>query len=246
MPGNKVTKMPSGTTLFQQMKPLAITAAVIFLALPIIYVGIEYTTSLAFIESYSYIKNHTSDLGIPYAYTDPLTNLQTYSYKAQLMRLNFVVNGFLYYIGHTVLLQATTPLTGGRYNLPRAAVSVIYCLGIVLVAAVPGGPGEKQDGKAVWHVVGAAMAIVGANVNIILAGLAAPSTTQPVYRGLCLLLGTVGSVGLAIFVARHGGGMQGFWQRSSIYPNHVWKFLTGIHLVYLLMQSKTADAIKRE
>ncbi|EME42654.1 hypothetical protein DOTSEDRAFT_54955 [Dothistroma septosporum NZE10] len=250
MSAPNTTRISTQVTLSRQDKPLAITAAAIFLLLPIIYLSIEYYAALSYIPYYSYLKNHTSDLGIPYAFINPMTGAQIYSYQAQLMRLNFVLNGFLYYIGHTVLLQATTSLTGGKYNIPRAIVSVVYCIGIVLVAAVPAGPGEKKDGYAIWHNLGAFLAIGGANANILLAGLAAPSTRQPVYRGLCLLLGTLGSAGLAIFliifIAKNGSGMSGFWQRSSIYPNQLWEFITGLHLMYLLKQTPSMGMSKRE
>lgn len=219
----------------------ALLAIIIYLATPTIYFGIEWYSSKMFVPYYSYISRFTSDLGIPYAYDDPETGHLINSWRAVMMNLNFAANGFLFLAGQICLLRATGQKT---YSTARIIVAVLYCIGIILVAVVAGGPKEHESGSVVWHGVGAGLAIFGGNINSILAAYATPSKTRPVYRTGSLLLGTGGLCGLGIFFLFNKGGMKGFWQRSSIYPTQLWEYFTAFSLIYELWQQD--DSVKTD
>lgn len=217
----------------QFRRPAAILAVIIYLALPTIYFSVEWYASRLFVPYYSYFTRFTSELGIPYAYTDPETGHFTNSWRAVQMNLNFVVAGLLFLAGQICLQQATGPT---KFSTSRMIIAVLYCIGIILVAVVPGGPKERESGNVRWHGLGATLAIVGGNVNSILIGLATPSSAKPVYRASCLALGTAGLAGLFMFFMAKQWGMKGLWQRSSIYPTLFWEYLTAGSLIYELLR----------
>lgn len=122
------------------------------------------------------------------------------------MNLSFAANGLLFLAGNIFLLQAS-----GQKNLTTARLvnAVLYCIGIILVGAVAGGPKEHECGSVIWHVVGASLAIIGANANSLLAGFASPADHKPVYRTISLFLGVAGLSALGIFLLLGNEGHEG-------------------------------------
>ncbi|KAK4497987.1 hypothetical protein PRZ48_010643 [Zasmidium cellare] len=216
-------------------------AILIWLTAPTLYLGIERYASRMFSPYYSYLHRFTSDLGIPYAYNDPDSGHLNNSWRAVQMNLNFAVNGFLFLVGQIFLLRAT----GQKgFFTARVVIAVLYCIGVILVAAVPGGPKEHESGNVRWHSIGAILAICGGNINSLLAGFATPADSKPVYRRICLLLGTIGIFGPGLYPVLGSWEFKGFWQRMSIYPTQAWEYSTAVSLIFELLQ--TGRSVKKD
>ncbi|KAF2173645.1 hypothetical protein M409DRAFT_48590 [Zasmidium cellare ATCC 36951] len=223
-------------------KPAAILAIIIWLAAPTIYLSVEWYVSRMFSPHYSYLHRFTSDLAIPYAYYDPKTGHLTNSWRAPMMNLNFAVHGFLFLAGQISLLRATGER---KLSTARLVIAVVYCIGILLVAAVPGGPREHENGRMMWHGLGAVCAIFGGNINSLLAGFATPVDSKPVYKTVCLSLGAIGFCGPALVFAFGYRDLIGVWQRLSIYPTQMWEYSTAVSLVFELLRTEEAQ-VKRD
>lgn len=223
-------------------KPPAILAAMIWFGTPTLYFGVEWYTSRMFSPYYSYISRFTSDLGIPYAYNDPDTGHLINSWRAVMMNLNFAANGLLFLAGNICLLRANGQK---KLSMTRLVNAVLYCIGIILVGAVAGGPKEHESGSVIWHGIGAGLAIIGGNINSLLAGFATPSDSNPFYRAVSLFMGTAGLSGLGIFFLLGSLETKGFWQRSSIYPTLFWEYATALSLIFELFQQQRNGHTKR-
>ncbi|KXT09151.1 hypothetical protein AC579_7301 [Pseudocercospora musae] len=207
-------------------------ALIIYTILPITYWTTEYHAARGYTPSYSYRNDFTSNLGIPYAGIDKFTEERIFSARARLMNMNFIFNG-LHFLGAAICFTAATSRTfNSRFITARLIAAGLYCIGIILVAAVPGGPKEKQNGTASWHLLGALLAIAGGNVNSLVTGMAAPANRM-IYKSICLLLGSLGLLAFAIFLGRRApeGRDNGLWQRAAIYPTLVWEICTAVFLV---------------
>jgi hypothetical membrane protein len=198
-------------------------AITIYFLLPSIYLGGELWASQAYTPYYSYKKHFTSQLGIPYVYTDPQSREESFSPRAAMMNLNFIANGILFFVAQLFLLRSTN--SPGAPTL-RTIVAALYGVGIVLVGLYPGGPEEAKGNAGTWHIVGAVLAIVLGNVNSILAGY---NSSKQNYRLISMGLGFTGLIGFVGFVVQLASGntlTMGLWQRTTIYPTIAWEFVT--------------------
>lgn len=205
-------------------------ALAIYTILPITYWTTEYHASRT--PYYSYRNDFTSNLGIPYAGVDKFTNERIFSARAHLMNMNFIFNGLHFLVAGICFGAATSKTFNNKFKAARVIVAGLYCVGIILVAAVPGGPKERQNGTAIWHLLGALLAIAGGNVNSLVTGMAVPADRM-VYKCACLLLGLFGLLSFGIFLGRQApeGKDNGLWQRAAIYPTTIWEICTAVFLV---------------
>ncbi|CZT23584.1 uncharacterized protein RCC_09298 [Ramularia collo-cygni] len=197
----------------------------LFLTAPISYFTLEYLTSRATAQPYSYIRHHTSLLAYPYPFKDKDTHLPTRSPRAYWMKANFILNGLFHLTGQLHFIN-------GQFLLTRKILAWMYCIGITLVAVDSGDAstprGEKKQSP--WHGLGAVMAILAGNLGSVLAGLGS-GEEGGVYRGLSMGLGGVGLVGAVLSGVFVDGRWRGMWQRSAIYPIAMWMGVTGVTLM---------------
>ncbi len=163
----------------------------------------------AALPGYSYAADYISLLGQPNS-----------SPHATLMNAAFVAQGVLFPLGAMLL----APGARAPKDLLFLAFAVLNGLGNIMVATVHSGAGER------WHVVGAALAIVGGNAAV-LAGSSAlrGQIPSPTYRVASVVLATVGLVGL-IGTAFESPAV-GLWERGSVYPIFVWQAGTALCLL---------------
>jgi hypothetical membrane protein len=162
---------------------------------------------------YSYAKNYISDLGV-----------------SSLMNVGaFMVHGLLFLLGAVVVTRGH-PLTGllSRGFVLAAAANA---LGNILVGTFHSGMPHQAIN---WHVIGAALAIVGGNVAVILAGVGSRRIGAP--RGYARASIIIGVVGIASLVAlilngAHGPLPAGALERGSVYSIIGWELMTGISIL---------------
>jgi hypothetical membrane protein len=139
----------------------------------------------------------------------------------------FILDGLLYGAAAFTARRAVRPV--GRLFL---LIAVIHSVGTILVGIVPNGPREIAPGIQHFHVIGAAMAIIGGNA----ASIAASRFDAPaIYRRLSLGLGLFGLISLALLEANRVTGTiilpDGILERGSVYAITVWEILTGATLL---------------
>jgi hypothetical protein len=150
---------------------------------------------------YSYVGDYISSLG-----------------GSAVMNLGaFVAHGALFLLGAVV---ATRGAACGRGFVAAAAVNAA---GNVVIAVFPSG----EPASAPWHGVGAAMAILGGNVAVILAGRAAlRSGAPPSYGWISLAIGAFGLLCVSALVL--GGSPAGLIERGSVYSIVGWELYTAV------------------
>lgn len=188
--------------------------------------GLFYLTSetiaAAAYPGYSYARNYISDLGVPYATSEGSSPL------AWVMNIGgFILDGLLYGAAAFTARRAVRPV-GWLFLL----IAVIHSVGTILVGIVPSGPREVAAGIQHFHVIGAAMAIIGGNA----ASIAARRFDAPaIYRRLSLGLGLFGLISLVLLEANRVTGTiilpDGLLERGSVYAITVWEILTGAMLL---------------
>lgn len=156
----------------------------------------------AALPGYSYRTDYISTLGDP-----------TVSPRAPLMNAAFAVQGVCF-------AAAALLVAAARKQLWFLVFAVGNGIGNVLIAVVHGGQGNP------WHIVGAALAIVGGNAAA-LAGSGAHRVRA--YRVASIALGALGLVCLLVTAA--APSQVGGWERGSVYPIFAWQILTAIMLL---------------
>lgn len=217
----------------------SIAAAVLWMLSALVHLTTEAVTAAAF-AGYSYATNYISDLGIP--------DVGEYQGRAidsplhVVMNVGFVVQGGLYLAAACIVVRTCS--TGlGRLLV---ALAIVYAIGISLVGTVHGTQASDDDGSAIFHVLGAGMAIISGNVVAIAVGVGV-SREHP--RSPCALasiaLGAVGLIGLAMLqvdsaTTRVDLLADGVWERIAVYAVTAWQLLTGI--VLFTAKADGADA----
>ena len=197
-------------------------AGALWLLAGLLYLVSETIAAAAF-DHYSYAHNYISDLGVPYPLTDG-----TVSSLAWVMNFGgFILDGILY--GTAAVIAFRQMPAFGRGFLTFAA---IHSIGTILVGTVHSGPRELAAGIHHFHVIGAAMAIVGGNAVSIAASRADGST---LYSRISLGLGLFGLISLAMLETNRVLGTailpDGLFERGSVYPITAWEILTGTMLL---------------
>lgn len=173
------------------------TAAVIWLLGATVYVVCE-AVAAASTPGYSYLHHYISDLG-----------------GSMVMNVGaFVAHGMLFVLGALVLSRSRRPGGAGRGFVIAAAFNTV---GNVMIAVFPSGQATSEP----WHVIGAAMAILGGNIAVILAGIGA---RRPAYRRASVALGVFGILCLGAVVM--GAQPAGLVERGSVYSIIGWELFT--------------------
>ena len=177
-------------------------AAALWILGAVVFFGAEALAALV-IPGYDYGLDYISRWGNP-----------AESPRAALMNTAFVVQGAGFVIAGLLVARA-------HRSFRFLVFAVANGIGNVLVAVVHGG---HDSG---WHVVGAALAILGGNGAAIAgSGLFA---SRP-YRAASMALGVLGLVCLAVLAAGPDAGI-GAWERGAVYPIFGWQLLAAVTLL---------------
>jgi hypothetical membrane protein len=189
---------------------------------------------------YDYAHNYISDLGIPSPQT--LQGRDVGSPLALVMNVNFIAHGALFLIGAVFAFRATE---GGIARFAFLAFAAINAFGNVLVATVHGSAQAVANGTIAVHGLGAALAIYGAEIAIVIAGLSAGRLGATAsYRAASVALGALGIACISILVAAPGTGFpKGVWERLGVYPIMTWEIMTGLSI---LVSSRPGTALRKE
>lgn len=112
-------------------------------------------------------------------------------------------------------------LERGKRRGAFLTLSIIHGIGISLVGMVHGSQANQDAGLAVFHFGGAALAIVGGNLVMILIGRVTLHHELPLWlRRACVGLGVLGLVCLVLLVvtAVSGWVYAPVFERASVYP----------------------------
>jgi len=175
------------------------------------YVLLEAISAAGFEPDYSYLHNYISDLGV----AGP---------RAYLMHAAFYLQGILFLLGALLIV----PVARNR--------SARLFLGLVSANAVGNlVVGTVHSGKA--HVVGAALAIVGGNLAILVGSAVLGAVVgRRWYRGVSVLVGALGILCLGVLTVNSlansaHAAAAGAWERGSVYSITIWQLLTAAALL---------------
>lgn len=217
------------------VRPVLIPAAagIAWVAAAVVYVGTEAVAASAF-PGYSYSANYISDLGVP-----DVAEFQGRAIDSPLhavMNAGFILQGVLYLAAAVI---ATRALRAG----PRRAflvLAAVHAVGITVVGLIHGSASSAASGIGWMHVVGAGMAIIAGNAASITAGLGSGrSGAARAYRMASLALGVVGLVALALLQTLGGSGIDGIWERGSVYTVTAWELMTGVTVLVAARRAGT-------
>ena len=209
-------------------------AGAAFVAAGACYLAAETVAADAF-PGYSYARDYISDLGVPERgrYDGRVLD----SPLAWVMNAGFVVEGVLFALAVIVAWRALAATSGRRRaSIAALVLGVVHGAGIVIVGLVHGGPASAAAGIGWIHVLGAALAIIGGDLAVI---VLARATRGSLPRALRLVLAAVAVLGLASLVMLEVQGAvgrdilwpDGVWERAAVYPVTLWDLAGGIGLL---------------
>jgi hypothetical membrane protein len=207
-----------------------VAAGAFWIAAAVVYLVAEAVTAAAF-PGYSYATNYISDLGVPEVGT--FQGRVINSPRHLLMNTAFVLSGILFLIAALLAVRAST--SGPRKTF--TVLSAIYAVGISLVGLFHGSQESADNGLAILHVGGAGMAIIGGNLAVVTAGIAARRLSGgSLYMTACIALGAFGLASLVMLQIDAGSSAvnilpEGIWERFAVYTVTVWQLLTGVALL---------------
>lgn len=194
-PFSTIRKQDASGYLDSMTSPRA--AALVWFVGAAVYVVCE-AVAAAGSPGYSYTGDYISDLG-----------------GAAVMNIGaFVTHGMLFLVGAVVATRGSTPALSGRGFVAAAAVNA---MGNVVIAVFP----SHVHTAVPWHVIGAALAIIGGNLAVILGGR---SSSRRGYRRFSVLVGTAGLLCLAAVVG--GASPVGLVERGSVYTIILWELVS--------------------
>lgn len=215
-------------TSMVRMRPVQSASAVLWIVAAAVYLVAEAVSATAF-PGYSYASNYISDLGVP-----DIGVFQGRAIDSPLhvvMNVAFTVHGVLFATAAVLTVRSAAWRTGARRWF--VALALVHAVGIILVGTFPGSQTNTDNGLIVFHVLGAAMAIIAGNAAAIVAGF---TLRRYVPRGLgsaSIILGVVGLIGLTMLIVDSGSTVidllpDGTWERIAVYAILVWEALVGI------------------
>ncbi|ROR65802.1 DUF998 domain-containing protein [Agrococcus jenensis] len=208
----------------------SIVAGVLWILSALVHLSTEAVTAAAF-TGYSYATNYISDLGIP-----EVGEYQGRAIDSPLhlvMNVGFVVQGALYLAAVCVVVRACAT----RERRMLVALAIVYAIGISLVGIVHGSQASDDNGSAIFHVLGAGMAIISGNVVAIAVGIGvARERPRSPYALASIALGAIGLSGLAMLQIDAGTTTidllpDGVWERIAVYAVTAWQLMTGTVLL---------------
>lgn len=200
-----------------------VIGAALFLANSLLYLIGEAISAAAWSNpEYSYSHNVISDLGVP-SFNDT-AGYPDGSPRFWLMNAVFISHGIILVLA-AVLVAPAVSRKRARAFLTSAAVQGI---GLVLVGTFPGAP-DASTATRMGHTLGAAFAILGGNVTLIIAGAALRRTGRP----LGTILVSLGALGIASAIALFTywsavGGSGAVIERIAVYTIVGAQFLVGV------------------
>lgn len=200
------------------------------------YLAAEAIAAAAWAPPYSYARNYISDLGVT-----GCTGSGPCSPLGFVMNTGFVVSGVLAILAAALL----APLVRHPAWRPvLLGLAVAHGLGSAVVGMVHSAPGSTA-GTPRLHVVGAYGAIVGGNLALVVAGLAASSAwAAPWFRLTSVALGLAGlGCGLALVLTR--GWPPGLLERGAVDTITVWEVATGLLLAIRLRTAQAPARVAR-
>ena len=204
-------------------------AAVTWLVAGLLWFTLEAIAAAAFRPAYSYAQNYISDLGVPTPGT--FQGRQIDSPRAAVMNVNFLAQGILFLLAGLLIFRAAAGRTG-RARYAFLGLAGVYAVGSILVGIFHGAAENVTTGTARFHVVGAALAILGGNAAIIVAGSNARRLgASDGYCAASIALGTVGLVSLITLQAGDPFAIPGVWERGAVYSIPIWDIFTGLALL---------------
>ncbi len=198
----------------------------------LVFVIVEAVAATQFTPGYDYAVNYISELGVV-GCREAYNGVQACSPLGDLMDAAFIASGLLFGAGAALLY----PQLQGRGRRLLLALGIIHAIGLVLVGVFHGGSFVGQEGLAVFHVIGALMAIVGGNLAIALAPVARVFGAPAALRRLGPWAAAAGLGGLLVLIISSGAKLgippgDGAWERLSVYSITLWQVLTGGWLLF--------------
>jgi hypothetical membrane protein len=206
------------------------------------YFVAEAVSARAF-PGYSYATNYISDLGVPDV--GPFQGRMIDSPLHVVMNAAFVLHGVLFTVAAVLATVGSRSATARWFR----ALAVVHGVGMVLVGSFHGSQSAVENGLAVLHVAGAALAILGGNGAAVLAGVvllrrgaeagARPGGSRSGRRLIgtaSIVLGVAGVVGLVMLEVDSGSSSidllpDGVWERVAVYAVLAWDLLAGVTLL---------------
>ena len=139
--------------------------------------------------------------------------------------------------GSVVARFGERPTMIGAGLLVLVALAIVYAIGISLVGIVHGSQASDDDGSAIFHVLGAGMAIISGNVVAIAVGFGVVrERPRSPYALTSIALGVIGLFGLAMLQIDAGTTTvdllpDGVWERIAVYAVTAWQLMTGTVLL---------------
>ena len=204
------------------------SAGALWLAAGLLYLTAEAIAAGAF-PGYSYAHNYISDLGVPYP--GEMAGRPLRSALAWVMNWGgFILDGTCYGLA-TVIAARASPKT--RAASLFLALGLSHAIGTILVGTIHSGNREVVDGTHFYHVMGAAMAILGGNAALLAAASLARDWGLPkAWAILARSLGGIGFIALGLLeTSGHAALPEGLLERISVYTITAWEILTGMALL---------------
>lgn len=181
---------------------------------------------------YSYGYNNISDLGVP-SCGGQVEGRTICSPLSVVMNTGFVLQGVLFVVAAFVLFR----LLPGRLRWAYLILAAVHGVGITLVGLVHGSPEAVADGSITWHVVGAALAIVGGNLVSIVVGCHVLRSRLERWLGIVwVVLGVLGIASLALMTTFTGDAnftdVISWFERGAVYPIMAAESVAGVALLY--------------
>lgn len=140
-----------------------------------------------------------------------------------VMNVSFILIGITMSIGAILTPTAFAP---GLRRTTAIGLFLLGGVGVVLVGLYP------ENESELVHAAGAAANFLGANLALILYGLAIPSASRRSgFKMFSVALGVVGLAATVLFVeGRYLGIGLGGMERVAIYPITIWQIVAGLIL----------------
>jgi hypothetical membrane protein len=173
--------------------------------------------------SYSLTGNYISDLGAAHCGVYHST-IYVCSPWHDVFNVSIILLGLLLIVGALLL---RTAFRGRGVRTLGLTILIISGIGAIGVGLSP------EDVNLTVHSASALTAFLGANLALLLLAVAMFRDTRwDGYRTFTMLMGVVGLIALALFVAGTYGPLGvGGMERLIVAPVLLWAFVAGVHLV---------------
>jgi hypothetical membrane protein len=206
-------------------------AGAAWLIAPIIYLVTQAVASTRFSPAYDYQRNLISELGVtkcgPAPHGPPIC-----SPLHGVMNAGFIAEGALFILATALVFG----LLQRRRRTGFAVLGLAHGIGLMLVGLFHVGAADRASGAILYHLTGAAMAILCGNIAIAISPLAADLGGPAPLRWFGKVAGVVGVLAvvvLGVTSTRRETFLLGYglWERLSVYTILAWDLVTGVWLL---------------